>query len=382
MKKEQEIFIKEEMKKRGFKSKDTHFFKKVGDNFLFLYFLINEKQGVFITSVNYKKYSHDDLYWKILNEADLLTKKSDSWRIFAVSALRGFHKDIKDESCDKDTILKRMDYISNELTNEILEMDINDLIINGDSNSKSKSLALIDSNRVAEAIELAKTEIAAGHAGGCVISNKSFFQLLVETYSNNPAEDLKGLEDIPWTDMPNPPKNSALPTKENTKKTFVKDKAEWQFESSKKYLSEISFNANDTNYIWNCASNHITMFVVWLALNDCLSEMHYKDKEEIKFISELKDRKISGFDYFKEYFDLTLTVDDIIPKLLPLVDDYYEERYLQEIDKIWEPLVTPFSWEDYDRIEKIISKSMDKNTNNTSNQKNVPKKKWFQFWKK
>ena len=129
------------------------------------------------------------------------------------------------------------------------------------------------------------------------------------------------------------------------------------------------------------------MFVTWLAMNDLLSEMHYEDEKEVKFISSLKERNESGFTFFEKYFDLVLSAEDIASDVFSVIDAYYEKNYLKDYSSVCEPLTTPFSWEDYDKIERIISKATGigmkhEESSVTISQTETPKKKWYQFWKK
>ena len=82
----------------------------------------------------------------------------------------------------------------------------------------------------------------------------------------------------------------------------VIDKAEWQYNSALESYCEINriskneLTDEDIRMVWNYASNHISMFVAWLAINKYLSDEHYEDEDEVKFINDLIDRKVTGFD--------------------------------------------------------------------------------------
>lgn len=47
---------------------------KLGDNFVEVYFTVNKSR--LHSGLNYKKYSHDDIYWKILGKEELSRKKT------------------------------------------------------------------------------------------------------------------------------------------------------------------------------------------------------------------------------------------------------------------------------------------------------------------
>lgn len=141
----------------------------------------------------------------------------------------------------------------------------------------------------------------------------------------------------------------------------VIDKAKWQYDSALESYCEINkitkkeFTSADKRMVWNYASNHISIFVTWLAINKYLSDDHYKDEDEVKFIEDLIARRVTGFDYFEKYLDLTLTSDDIREDVLVTVNVYYENQYTNDYCEYVNALETPFSWEDYDKVAPAIS---------------------------
>lgn len=141
----------------------------------------------------------------------------------------------------------------------------------------------------------------------------------------------------------------------------VIDKAEWQYDSALESYCEINrigkneLTDEDERMVWNYASNHITMFVTWLAINRYLSDDHYEDEDEAKCIEDLVARKITGFDFFEQFLDLTLTSEDIREDDLVTISTYYENQYTGEYCDYVNALETPFRWEDYDKIAPVIS---------------------------
>ena len=75
----------------------------------------------------------------------------------------------------------------------------------------------------------------------------------------------------------------------------VIDKAKWQYDSALESYCEINrisknkLTDEDKRMVWDYASNHITMFVTWLAINKYLSDDHYEDEVEAKYIEDLID---------------------------------------------------------------------------------------------
>lgn len=362
MKKELSDFIKNKMKENGFKSRQENYYKTVGDNFLIVWFLGNKEK--LITTIEYKKYSHDRIYWNIVGRDDLLSKKSDLDRIFAVDTIRikDLSKVFEDLDCDEDVILKRIENISNEVSDEIMGLDINSIILNGDYSSKVRCIALIDSNREDEAIDIAIDEINAGHSGGHIKYGKSFFQMLIDKYANPSDERLKSINPAPINDMPGIiPEPSTKSASSSSSSSAFPDKAKWQYDSALEYfcesntISKDGISSKDTKMIWNLSSNHITMFVTWLAINKYLSDDHYEDEVEAKCIEDLIDRKITGFDFFEKFLDLTLTSDDVREDVLVTVSTYYENQYTDDYCNYVNALETPFRWEDYDKVAPVIS---------------------------
>ena len=153
-----------------------------------------------------------------------------------------------------------------------------------------------------------------------------------------------------------------------TKKTepFLADKAEWYYEQERQnYLkttgkSDKDLNDVDNHILWEYSCNHCAMFLTWAIMIDCCGDIHLKDEPEA--VVAVKKREMTGTAYFIKYCDCKLSREDFSDKILPFVDAYYS-RYLNDYCGIVQkklnknPWGLPFSWEDYEVIEKALDKA-------------------------
>ena len=148
---------------------------------------------------------------------------------------------------------------------------------------------------------------------------------------------------------------------------FTSDKAEWQYESAMHlYCNEIGkqpegLEESDTDIIWENACNHCSMFLTWAILRGFCGDVHLTDEPEA--VEKVKRKEMTGTEFFIKYCDCKLWREDFAESILPFVDAYYEDKYLEaytktamnELNK--EPLTFSFSWEDYDVFEKVLDKA-------------------------
>ena len=213
---------------------------------------------------------------------------------------------------------------------------------------------------------------------------------------------MEGLENIKIKDMPEFNQQSVINPGDDMD-CFTVDKAEWQYESAKQFISvklknlNYEYTEDDEKTIMECASNHILMFLTWLIMNDFISEMHFKTDKEKREIEAIKHKEKTSMNFFTKYCDLMLSREDIKDEVLPFVDSYYNSSYFDDyFQVIKEELTTPFSWDDYSQLSILISKAHSKyiskataksrETNITKDEQSNAanhhsKKKWYQFWK-
>lgn len=145
---------------------------------------------------------------------------------------------------------------------------------------------------------------------------------------------------------------------------FLTDKADFYFdEMYSRYAAQKNpkdFTAEDESIIWEYASNHIAMFLTWVIDNGFYGNIHYEASDDIQLV---KARKMSGTEFLAKHCDYRLSDEDFSPEILPFVECYYFQKYIQQYDKLFSKKAmallhpSPFSWEDYDLIAKRITRA-------------------------
>lgn len=145
---------------------------------------------------------------------------------------------------------------------------------------------------------------------------------------------------------------------------FLTDKADFYFdEMYSRYAAQKNpkdFTAEDESIIWEYASNHIAMFLTWVIDNGFYGNIHYEASDDIQLV---KARKMTGTEFLAKHCDYRLSDEDFSPEILPFVECYYFQKYIQQYDKLFSKKAmallhpSPFSWEDYDLIAKRITRA-------------------------
>lgn len=145
---------------------------------------------------------------------------------------------------------------------------------------------------------------------------------------------------------------------------FLTDKADFYFdEMYSRYAAQKNpkdFTDEDESIIWEYASNHIAMFLTWVIDNGFYGNIHYEASDDIQ---RVKARKISGTEFLAKHCDYRLSDEDFSQEILPFVECYYFQKYIQQYDKLFSKKAmallhpSPFSWEDYDLIAKRITRA-------------------------
>lgn len=145
---------------------------------------------------------------------------------------------------------------------------------------------------------------------------------------------------------------------------FLTDKADFYFdEMYSRYAAQKNpkdFTDEDESIIWEYASNHIAMFLTWVIDNGFYGNIHYEASDDIQLV---KARKMSGTEFLAKHCDYRLSDEDFSPEILPFVECYYFQKYIQQYDKLFNKKAmallhpSPFSWEDYDLIAKRITRA-------------------------
>ena len=341
-------YIKDTMKKKGFKTTGDFFFIHLKDNFVIVDFSIGKSLQTYVA---YKKYSYDDINWK-MHSLEELSSKNDSQRVLGAHRIpavtyQKYIDEYKDEESLLSAISSRIEHIVSSDLPAVEMTNINAVIMNGNFSNKLKCIALIDLGRIDEAISLAYECIKNGEDGGETFWGQTFFQLLVNVYSNKVVHE-----------------NAGAPIEKegncNAKPSEVYDNIDWHYGSAKKAYSqafgEYNLELVDIN---RYAAAHIVYFLTWLIMNDALEESI--ESELHNRIENVKRRIESPTDIFLDYFDGKLLRSDIDPKHVLFVDAYFEEEYINDYSNMLIGLkegayTTEFRWERYKMLEPIITK--------------------------
>lgn len=151
------------------------------------------------------------------------------------------------------------------------------------------------------------------------------------------------------------------------------DKVDYQYEMAmKEYCknfgkTEDSLTDKDIWEIYRYAGNHIGFFITWIIQNHFEGDIH-KDIEEI--LEEVRSGELLGVDFLIKYCDSKFWGEDINDDIYGFVDNYYEEKYLEDytkwvIDDMCDlPLEFVGTWKDYVRFKPIIDKAYNEYINN------------------
>ena len=117
---------------------------------------------------------------------------------------------------------------------------------------------------------------------------------------------------------------------------FLTDKADFYFdEMYSRYAAKKNpkdFTAEDESIIWEYASNHIAMFLTWVIDNGFYGNIHYEASDDIQLV---KARKMTGTEFLAKHCDYRLSDEDFSPEILPFVECYYFQKYIQQYDKLF-----------------------------------------------
>lgn len=107
------------------------------------------------------------------------------------------------------------------------------------------------------------------------------------------------------------------------------------------------------------ASNHIGFFMTWIIQHHYEGEIHEDEQEALE---KVRKEEMLGVDFFLDYCDGKLLIDDFSNEILPFVSAYYEQ-YIHEYN-VWVvnelcdlPLEFVGTWEDYHKFEHIIDEA-------------------------
>lgn len=157
---------------------------------------------------------------------------------------------------------------------------------------------------------------------------------------------------------------------------FTSYKSKWVWDdATKEYLQLIGkdniddLSEEENDKIYEYASMPAVYFFMWLIDNELMSEGFYQAHKEEQ-ISKLKKHEISPVDFFVYDMDCSLIRDDIDSKILPFVDNYFEndnKGYINfnslELSDYYQCVINnkefifcvDFSWDIYNKIVDKIN---------------------------
>lgn len=175
--------IKELAIKAGYKKRDYSIYKVENGKLIFVDFIIINSEILSYSSY-IKKYSFDNLFWKIIDMEENINE-SDSLRVYGAFAAPGVNI-----SEGKKELSENVEEIANEIFEKVMK-EIKDFEDNHDlveyifSNNKImdanilQCLSYIDSNDLPSAKKLAQEQILKGDTGRFENGGKGFFEWLL-----------------------------------------------------------------------------------------------------------------------------------------------------------------------------------------------------------
>lgn len=111
--------------------------------------------------------------------------------------------------------------------------------------------------------------------------------------------------------------------------------------------------------IQRMAANHIGFFMTWIIQHHYEGEIYEEEKEGLE---KVRKEEMLGVDFFLDYCDGKLLIEDFCNEILPFVGAYYEQ-YIREYN-VWVvnelcdlPLEFVGTWEDYHQFEHVIDEA-------------------------
>lgn len=119
------------------------------------------------------------------------------------------------------------------------------------------------------------------------------------------------------------------------------------------------------------AGTHIGMYLAWLILNDHVQEDW---KEEFSnALDRVKSREMIGRDFLMECLDETLPEEFMTDEALEFTGEYYVSSYIddfakalsgEDTDSEFAVYLHDDTWENYDKVEPLISAKFEQWKNN------------------
>lgn len=154
------------------------------------------------------------------------------------------------------------------------------------------------------------------------------------------------------------------------------DRLDWHYESTEE------LNLPEEN-----GGTHIGMYLAWAITRDLVGEFHVNESEEA--LQNLRNRKITGREFFIDQCDSKFWNDDLNDKGNKFTEYYYVDMYFNDyIATLCNDLESEYmvedSWENFDKIALMLDGVYKKFI---ENELELPKKgissiqkPWWKFW--
>lgn len=104
-------------------------------------------------------------------------------------------------------------------------------------------------------------------------------------------------------------------------------------------------------------ATHIALFLFWAIERELASNFHLQTQAAL--LEQVRQNVVSYRDYFLQVCDGILTEDDFNPTGKAFADDYYDDEYLEDYDKLLCPDPDSFyyvedSWENFEQLGNLL----------------------------
>lgn len=314
------------MKENNYNNIGNCYFKKAGNNFMIVKYSIYN--SMLYSEIEYKKYSYDDIFWRIIGKPEL-SKKSDSERVFgAFHIIPTKYKNITDNCIGQsnclETIKARIHMVVSEEYEAISQIDMNEIVIKGHFSNKQKSLALIDMDNIYSAVQLAKNCCYSGDDGGIIFNGKTFFQLLIELYSTGQIADVNNVNTFQKYEMKG----------ECEMKSIIIDDVNWQIESVTEWycednnIPEDQLSNKQKRQIELYAANMPGVFFFWMLSRELVDNRLIET--QFQNVNAVRTGELSGAEFVIDVLDGKLTREDVKANEYEQIYNYYTMQYMND----------------------------------------------------
>lgn len=177
------LLIKDIAKNDGYRKNQNTIYKIINDNIIFVDFLIVNSEYL-IYRINIKKYSFDDIFWKIMKMEEnikkgIVLRVNGAFAAPAVSIAEGKVELLEDVNI---SVKNFYEIINREVNNFLNKYNVVQYIFSANEMIDAnilQCLSYMDSNLTTKAKELAEKQILLGDKGRFKNEGKGFFELVL-----------------------------------------------------------------------------------------------------------------------------------------------------------------------------------------------------------